>query len=141
AVEIETAFPFDTNQCAPIDRIERMQATGGTTGRPMRMGMTRHDVAVYDEVGARAAWCTGLRPGDLLFECMNYSLYAGGVSDHMSFETLGACVAPVGIGQSKRLLEILRDIGIPVSLWSTPSYALHLAEVARTEGLEPRALG
>src|SRR5438093_10378369 len=118
-----------------------MQATGGTTGRPLRMTMTRHDVAIYNELGARGGWAAGMRPGDLLFECMNYSLYAGGVSDHMSFETLGACVAPVGIGQSKRLLEILRDIGIPVSLWSTPSYALHLADVARAAGLEPRALG
>src|SRR6185503_6432269 len=46
-----------------------------------------------------------------------------------------------GVGQSKRLLEMLKDIGIPVALWSTPSYALHLADVARAEGLEPRELG
>jgi phenylacetate-CoA ligase len=129
--------PFGTNQAAPADRLVRMQATGGTTGKPLRMAMTRADIAVYDEVGARAAWAAGLRPGDILFECMNYALYAGGVNDHGTFETVGACVAPVGVGQSRRLLEILSDLGAPAALYSTPSYALHLAAVARDEGREP----
>ncbi len=102
--------------------------------------MTRHDTAVYNEVGARAAWAAGARPGDVIFECMNYSLYAGGISDHMTFEALGACTAAVGIGQSRRLLEILRDMRMPTALYSTPSYALHLARSAREEGLDPRAL-
>jgi phenylacetate-CoA ligase len=133
--------PFGTNQAAPPDRLVRMQATGGTTGSPLRMAMTRSDIAVYNEVGARAAWAGGLRPGDILFECMNYSLYAGGVNDHGTFETLGACVAPVGVGQSRRLVEILSDLGAPAVLYATPSYALHLAKVAREEGREPRDLG
>ena len=72
---------------------------------------------------------------------MNYSLYAGGVNDHGTFETLGACVAAIGVGQSRRLLEILSDLGVPAALYSTPSYALHLAGVAREAGLEPRDLG
>lgn len=140
--ETQEAYPpFGANQCVPLDRLVRMQATGGTTSRPLRMAMTRHDIAVYNEVGARAAWAAGLRPGDVLLECMNYSLYAGGVNDHMTFETVGACVAPVGTGQSKRLLEIVRDMRIPVCLWSTPSYALHLAQVVRGEGLGPADLG
>jgi phenylacetate-CoA ligase len=133
--------PFGANQCAPLDQAVRMQATGGTTGRPLRMIMTRHDVGVYNELGARGAWAAGMRPGDLLFECMNYSLYAGGVSDHHSFEHLGACVAPVGIGQSRRLIEILRDVRMETCLWSTPSYALHLANVARDGGVDPVSLG
>lgn len=132
--------PFGTNQAAPADALVRMQATGGTTGRPLRMAMTRRDVQTYNEVGARAAWAAGLRPGDILFECMNYSLYAGGVSDHLTFETVGACVAPVGVGQSRRLLEILGDLGADAMLYSTPSYARHLAEVAREQGLDPRGL-
>ena len=143
--ELQTALaarpPFGTNQAARSDLLVRMQATGGTSGIPLRMAMTRADVATYDEVGARAAWAAGLRPGDILFECMNYSLYAGGVNDHGTFETLGACVAAIGVGQSRRLLEILGDLGAPAALYSTPSYALHLAGVAREAGGDPRALG
>src|SRR5690348_7893459 len=133
--------PFGSNQSVPPERLTRMQATGGTSGQPLRMALTRHDIEVYNELGARAAWAAGLRPGDILFECMNYSLYAGGVNDHMTFETLGACVAPVGIGQSNRLIGILRQMRVPVALYSTPSYALHLAEVARGAGLNPADLG
>jgi phenylacetate-CoA ligase len=133
--------PFGTNVAAPADALVRMQATGGTTGTPLRMAMTRADIATNNEVGARAAWAAGLRPGDILLECMNYSLYAGGINDHGTFETLGACVAAIGVGQSKRLLEIVSDLGVPSALYSTPSYALHLAGVARNLGLEPRSLG
>jgi phenylacetate-CoA ligase len=136
----EATPPFGANQCVPLEQAIRMQATGGTTGRPLRMTMTRHDVAIYNELGARGGWAAGMRPGDLLFECMNYSLYAGGVSDHLSFEHLGACVAPVGIGQSKRLIEILRDVRMETCLWSTPSYALHLARVAQDHGIDPVSL-
>jgi len=132
---------FGSNQAAPSDTLVRMQATSGTTGTPLRMAMTRSDIAVYNEVGARAAWAAGLRPGDLLFECMNYALYAGGVNDHGTFETVGACVAPVGVGQSRRLIEILADMGGPAVLYATPSYALHLAAVARAAGRDPRELG
>jgi len=138
---LAAAPPFGTNQSAPSADLVRMQATGGTSGTPLRMAMTRVDVATYNDAGARAAWAAGLRPGDILFECMNYSLYAGGVSDHGTFETLGACVAAIGVGQSRRLLDILADLGVAAVLYSTPSYALHLAEVAREQGREPRDLG
>src|SRR5262245_58349453 len=47
------------NQCAPLDHIVRIQATGGTTGQPMRIGMTRQDIADYCEMGARALWAMG----------------------------------------------------------------------------------
>jgi phenylacetate-CoA ligase len=133
--------PFGCNQCVPLDHLVRMQATGGTSGQPLRMALTRDDIDVYNELGARAAWAAGLRPGDIVLECMNYSLYAGGVNDHMTFETVGACVAPVGIGQSRRLIDIVRQMRVPVTLYSTPSYAVHLADVAQSAGLHPADLG
>ncbi len=129
------------NQCAPIERIVRIQATGGTTGQPMRIGMTRQDVADYSEMGARALWAMGCRPGDIVFECMNYNLYAGGLSDHLTFETLGAATIPYGVGQSERLLRMMADMKDAVCLWATPSYAVCLADVARAIGLDPRAIG
>jgi phenylacetate-CoA ligase len=129
------------NQCAPREEIVRIQATGGTTGQPMRVGWTRRDIADYGEMGARALWTMGCRPGDIVFTCMNFSLYAGGVSDHMTFETLGATAIPYGVGQSERLLRMMAAIKDPVCLWATPSYAVRLAEVAREIGLDPRDIG
>jgi len=129
------------NQCASLENIIRIQATGGTTGRPMRVGWTRQDVADYCEMGARALWTSGCRPGDLVFECMNYNLYAGGVSDHMCFETIGATTIPYGVGNSTRLLEMMSQISEDISLWATPSYAVRLAALARENGMEPRDIG
>jgi phenylacetate-CoA ligase len=129
------------NQCAPLEDIVRIQATGGTTGQPMRIGWTRQDVADYGEMGARALWTMGCRPGDIVFTCMNFSLYAGGLSDHLTFETLGATAIPYGVGQSERLLRMMASLADPVCLWATPSYAVRLAEVAREIGLAPRDVG
>jgi len=129
------------NQCAPLDTIVRIQATGGTTGQPMRIGLTRRDIADYGEVGARALWAMGCRPGDIVFECMNYNLYAGGLSDHLTFETLGAATIPFGVGHSERLLRMMAGLRDPVGIWATPSYAVRLAEVAGQLGIEPHSVG
>jgi phenylacetate-CoA ligase len=129
------------NQCAPLDRIVRIQATGGTTGQPIRIGLTRRDIADYNEMGAKALWAMGCRPGDIVFECMNYNLYSGGLSDHLTFETLGAATVPFGVGHSERLLTMMVGLKDPVGIWATPSYAVRLAEVARQLGIEPRSVG
>ena len=129
------------NQCAPLEDIVRIQATGGTTGQPMRIGLTRQDIADYGEMAARALWAMDCRPSDIVFTCMNFSLYAGGVSDHMTFETLGATSIPYGVGQSEQLLKMMHGIKDDVCLWATPSYAVRLAEVARNIGIDPRAVG
>ncbi|HET9755975.1 MAG TPA: hypothetical protein VFP66_05700 [Candidatus Limnocylindrales bacterium] len=129
------------NQCAPLDKIVRIQATGGTTGQPIRIGLTRRDIADYCEVGAQALWAMGCRPGDIVFECMNYNLYSGGLSDHMTFEALGAATIPFGVGNSERLMRMMAGLKDPVGIWSTPSYAIRLADVAREIGIEPRSVG
>jgi phenylacetate-CoA ligase len=129
------------NQCAPLDRIVRIQATGGTTGQPIRIGLTRRDIADYGEVGAQALWAMGCRPGDIVFECMNYNLYSGGLSDHLTFETLGAATIPFGVGHSERLLTMMAGLKDAVGIWATPSYAIRLADLARDLGIEPRSVG
>jgi phenylacetate-CoA ligase len=129
------------NQCAALEDIVRVQATGGTTGRPMRIALTRRDIQDYNEMGARALWAAGCRPGDIVFECMNYNLYAGGLSDHMTFETLGAATIPFGVGNSQNLLEMMQQIDHEVAMWSTPSYAVRLAEVAAQMKIDPLDVG
>lgn len=92
------------HQCAPMSDIVRLVGTGGTSGKPMRIGWTREDVHAYNEMGARALWILGCRPDDLVLNCFNYSIYAGGVMDHMSFEHLGATILAYGVGKSRALL-------------------------------------
>ena len=129
------------NQCAPLEQIVRIQATGGTTGQPIRIGLTRRDIADYSDVGAQALWAMGCRPGDIVFECMNYNLYSGGLSDHMTFEALGAATIPFGVGHSERLVLMMAGLKDEVAIWSTPSYAIRLADVAQGLGIEPHRVG
>lgn len=133
--------PFGQTQGVPLEQISRVQCTGGTTGVPMRMAFAREDLAWLDEVAARCVTAAGGRPGDLVLECMNYSLYVGGVTDHMGFEHAGLCVLPYGVGNSVRLLELVRAMRTPWLLYSTPAYALRLAAVAREQGMDPLELG
>jgi phenylacetate-CoA ligase len=129
------------NRCAPLADVVRIQGTGGTTGVPLRIGWTRRDLETYGEMGARALWAMGCRPDEVVFTCMNFSLYTGGLSDHLTFETLGAAAIPYGVGGTERLLRMMAAIDGPKAIWATPSYAVRLAEVAVELGLEPHAVG
>jgi phenylacetate-CoA ligase len=128
------------HQCAPMSDMVRLVGTGGTSGRPMRIGWTREDVHAYNEMGARALWVLGCRPGDLVLNCFNYSIYAGGVMDQMAFEHLGATVLAYGVGKSRALLDMFADLPGEKCIYSTPSYAVRLADVAAEAGIDPRSL-
>jgi phenylacetate-CoA ligase len=125
------------HQCALLEDIVRLVGTGGTSGKPMRIGWTHQDVQAYNEMGARALWILGCRPGDLVLNCFNYSIYAGGVMDQMSFEHLGATVLAYGVGKSRALLDMFADLPGDKCLYSTPSYAVRLASVAAEAGIDP----
>jgi len=132
--------PFGGTRGVPLERIARVQCTGGTTGVPKSRVNSRDFRTDYDDVAARATACAGGGPGDLLLQCMNYSMYVGGVTDHMGFERAGLAVLPYGVGNSVRLIELVAAMATPWVLYSTPAYALRLAQVARDEGVDPRAL-
>ena len=98
------------HQSARLDDIVRLVGTGGTSGKPMRIGWTRDDVLAYNEMGARALWILGCRPRDLVVNCFNYSIYAGGVMDQLAFEHLGATILGYGVGKSRALLGMFADL-------------------------------
>ena len=132
--------PFGEYLCAPLEALVRVHLTSGTTGAPVAIGLTRADHERNSAIGSEAFRIAGVRPGDLIAHCLNYSLYAGGVADHMALEASGATVVPIGVGQSRRLLETIPRLGI-TALFGTLSYPSHLAARARELGLEPRELG
>ena len=132
--------PFGPHLCAPRERLVRMHVTSGTTGEPVAVGFTRSDHEANSAVGGEAFRIAGLRPDDVVAHCLNYALYAGGIADHMALEASGATVVPVGIGQSRRLLELIPRLGI-TAIFGTLSFPAYLAARAREMGVEPRSLG
>jgi phenylacetate-CoA ligase len=132
--------PFGPHLCAPPERLVRVHVTSGTTGEPVAVGFTQRDHEANSAVGGEAFRIAGLRPADVVAHCLNYALYAGGVADHMAIEASGATVLPVGVGQSRRLLELIPRLGI-TALFGTLSFPAYLAARARDAGIEPRELG
>jgi phenylacetate-CoA ligase len=132
--------PFGPHLCAPRERLVRMHVTSGTTGEPVAVGFTRRDHEANSAVGGEAFRIAGVRPDDTIAHCLNYALYAGGIADHMALEASGATVVPVGTGQSRRLLELIPQLGIS-AIFGTLSFPAYLAARAREMGVEPRELG
>ena len=131
--------PFGPHLCAPQERLVRVHVTSGTTGEPVAVGFTQSDHEANSAVGGEAFRIAGVRPDDIVAHCLNYALYAGGIADHMALEASGATVVPVGTGQSRRLIELIPELGI-TAVFGTLSFPAYLAARAREAGVDPRAL-
>jgi len=140
----QEAFPpFGSNVCCSPEVIARVNGTSGTTGRPTMFAVSRDDWARVGAAHARIMWSFGVRPGDTVFIASFFSLYMGSWGALAGTEALGACAFPYGAGvpgQTERALSYLERIRASV-FYGTPSYALHLARVARARGTDPASLG
>ena len=133
--------PFGNHLACGPERVIRVHHTSGTTGRALLIANSRDDLEVIARLGARAFYAAGLRPSDRVVHCLNYQLWTGGVTDHMSLEGTGAAVIPYGVGGTRRLIETIRNLGV-TAISCTPSYPATLEQVLRTDfDLEPRTLG
>lgn len=118
-----------------LSEIVRIHSSSGTTGKPTVVGYTRNDVNTWAELMARSLVCGGAGKNDVIHNAYGYGLFTGGLGVHYGAERLGASVIPISGGNTKRQVMIMKDYGSTV-LTCTPSYALHIAEVAREMGLE-----
>lgn len=142
--ESQAAYPpFGDYVCVPDSEIFHVHGTSGTTGRPTAFGIGRADWRAIANAHARIMWGMGLRPGDMVCVAAVFSLYMGSWGALAGAERLGAKAFPFGAGapgMSARLVHWLQTMK-PAAFYGTPSYAIHLAEVAREEKLNPRDFG
>jgi phenylacetate-CoA ligase len=118
----------------PMDNVVRIHASSGTTGQPTVVGYTARDVNTWAELMARSLAAGGATREDIIHNAYGYGLFTGGLGIHYGAEKLGASVIPVSGGNTKRQIVIMKDFG-PTILTATPSYALHLGEVADDMGV------
>ena len=119
-----------------LDQILRLHASSGTTGKPIVVGYTAKDMENWTHLVARMVTQAGVVSQDVAQICFGYGLFTGGFGLHYGLEKVGAAVIPASAGNSEKQLMLMEDFGTTV-LVSTPSYALHLAEVAQSLGLDP----
>jgi len=131
--DLRDNYPFDMF-AVPMDNVVRIHASSGTTGKPTVVGYTARDIGTWSNLMARALAAGGAGRGDIIHNAYGYGLFTGGLGVHYGAERLGASVIPVSGGNTKRQVVIMKDFG-PTIITCTPSYALHLAEVAEDVGV------
>jgi len=136
--DLRSNYPFGM-LAVPRAELARVHGSSGTTGRPTFVGYTRNDLETWSGLCARFLTSGGLRPEHLVHIAFGYGLFTGGFGLHYGVERVGAAVVPAAGGNTPRQVMLIRDLGAEV-LVCTPSYALHIAEVARAEGYGPGKL-
>jgi len=143
-------FPFTTKTSlrdnypyglftVPLKQVVRLHASSGTTGKPIVVGYSRRDLDTWAELVARMVTLAGVTDEDVAQVSFGYGLFTGAFGLHYGLERAGAAVVPASSGSSEKQIMLMQDFKTTV-LVGTPSYCLHLAEVAREMGVDPAAL-
>ena len=148
ALEDLAKFPFMTKEdlrsqypfglfAVPRERLARLHASSGTTGKPTLVGYTARDIDTWANVVARSIRAAGGRAGDLVHIAYGYGLFTGGLGAHYGAERLGCVVVPMSGGQTEKQVQLIVDLR-PDIIMATPSYMLNIAEEFERQKLDPR---
>jgi phenylacetate-CoA ligase len=130
--------PWGDFLCVPRERLARIHFSSGTTATPVPQFWSQPDLERWADLYARYAYAQGVRPGDL-FQCLfTYTWFVGGLGATAGYQRLGATVIPAGSQETERQIRTLFEFGTTV-LCGTPSFMIHLGEVARSLGYDPAA--
>jgi len=143
-------FPFTTKQdfrdnypfgifSVPMDRVARIHASSGTTGKPTVVGYTAEDIDTWADLVARSIRAAGGNAGDKVHVSYGYGLFTGGLGAHYGAERLGATVIPMSGGQTEKQVQLIRDFD-PDIIMVTPSYMLNLADEMDRQGVDAGGL-
>ena len=121
----------------PNNQIVRYHVSSGTTGKPTLVGYTENDLAYWTEALARSLTSIGIGRDDTMQVSYGYGLFTGGLGLHYGAEKVGATVLPTGTGSTERQIELMMDLGV-TAIACTPSYLIHLGDVAKKMGVDIR---
>ncbi|MDD5475366.1 MAG: phenylacetate--CoA ligase [Syntrophales bacterium] len=119
------------------DELVRMHSSSGTTGRATVIFHTARDLESWTDLLARSMYMAGMRKTDVFQNMMTYGLFTGGLGFHYGAEKIGSLTIPVGAGNSRRQIQIMKDFET-TAIHIIPSYALHLSEIFEEMGVDPR---
>ncbi len=132
--DLRETYPFGMF-AVPMDRIVRIHASSGTTGKPTVVGYTAKDIDTWTNVMARSIRAAGARPGDKVHVAYGYGLFTGGLGAHYGAERLGLAVIPLGGGMTERQVQLITDFK-PEIIMVTPSYMLAIADEMERQGID-----
>lgn len=128
-------YPFGLF-AVPREKLARLHASSGTTGKPVVVGYTQNDLDHWAQVVVRSLRAAGLRAGDMVHNAYGYGMFTGGLGAHYGIERAGCCVVPMSGGQTEKQVQQIIDFR-PDGIMVTPSYALVIAEEFERLGIPP----
>ena len=134
--DLRDNYPFGLF-AVPKDKLVRIHASSGTTGKPTVVGYTEGDLETWTECVTRIACAGGASPSDVSQICFGYGMFTGALGLHYGLENLGCAIVPSSTGNSEKQIMYMKDFETTL-LVATPSYALRLAEVAHEIGVDPK---
>jgi len=135
--DLRANYPFGL-AAVPKQKLVRIHASSGTTGKPTVVVYTQHDIEVWADTLARSLRASGVRAGDIVHNAYGYGLFTGGLGAHYGIEKLGATVVPMGGGQTEKQVQLITDFA-PTGIMVTPSYMLNILEAFHKAGIDPRS--
>jgi phenylacetate-CoA ligase len=134
--DLRDNYPFGLF-AVPREKLVRVHASSGTTGKPIVVGYTRDDIEMWSDVMARSIRAAGGRTGMILHNAYGYGLFTGGLGVHYGAERLGCTVVPISGGMTERQVQLINDFK-PDIITVTPSYMLAILDEFKRQGLDPR---
>ena len=131
----------DSNSTANLsyaaEQYVRFHRTSGTTGSPLVILDTATDWQWWIDTWQYVLDAAGITEQDRAFLAFSFGPFIGFWSAHDAIVARGAMSIPGGGLRSLARLELIESSGATL-LFSTPTYALHLAEVAKNQGINLR---
>jgi phenylacetate-CoA ligase len=134
--DLRANYPFGMF-AVPHEKVARIHASSGTTGKPTVVGYTKEDIDTWAGLVARSIRASGGQPGMKVHVAYGYGLFTGGLGAHYGAEAMGCTVIPVSGGMTERQVQLIEDFR-PDIIMVTPSYMLALLDAFRKQGKDPR---
>src|SRR5665213_3173032 len=133
--DLRDNYPFNMF-AVPREKLVRVHASSGTTGKPIVVGYTQADIDTWSDVMARSIRAAGGRTGMIMHNAYGYGLFTGGLGAHYGAERLGCTVIPISGGMTERQVRLIADFA-PDIIMVTPSYMLAILDEFRAQGVDP----
>ncbi len=133
--DLRDCWPYGTF-AVPMEQIDKIHTTSGTTGKPTVIGFTKNDWNDVIEMAARGMRASTISAGDIVQNTTPYGLFFAGASTQGGAEKAGAAVIPMGPGNPEQQLFFIKNLK-PTVIMGVPSFILTLANYARATGFDP----
>jgi phenylacetate-CoA ligase len=134
-LDLRDNYPFGLF-AVPRNKLARLHASSGTTGKSVVVGYTQKDIDNWASVVARSIRAAGGRAGDMVHVAYGYGMFTGGLGAHYGAERLGCVAVPMSGGQTEKQVQQIMDFK-PEIIMVTPSYSLVIAEEFERLGIKP----